>query len=185
MCLAARVEGIWGVGVERDPELAALAEKNAGSNGFPIAYMAGSVEALPLRGPFDHAFANPPFHPASGTPSAVAARNTAKRAHGGLFADWAMALAAALRRRGTLTFILPASALAACLAGLAEADCGSIALFPLWASDRKPAKLVLLRGVKGGKGPCRVLAGLTLHDHDGRFTPEAESVLRHGSGLAF
>jgi len=185
MCLTARVDGVRGVGVERDPALAALAGMNASGNGLAIAYIAGLVEKLPVRGPFEHAFSNPPFHAASGTQSALPAREAAKRAAGGLFGDWARALASTLERRGTLTFVATAAALPACVAAFEEAECGSVALFPLWPREGEAAKLVLLRGVKGGKGPCRVLPGLTLHERGGRFTPEAESVLRHGAALAF
>ena len=45
-------------------------------------------------------------------------------------------------------------------------------------------KLVLLRGVKGGRGALRVLPGLVLHAAAGGFTPEAEAVLRDGEALA-
>jgi tRNA1(Val) A37 N6-methylase TrmN6 len=43
---------------------------------------------------------------------------------------------------------------------------------------------VLLRAVRGGRGPARLLPGLTLHQPDGRFTPEAEAILRDGAPLA-
>ena len=184
MCLAARVEGLLGIGLERDPTLAALARNNAASNGQSIGYVAGSVEQLPVRGPFDHAFANPPYHPESGTTSPIAERDAAKRSEAGLFMNWARALAAALKTRGTLTFMVAAASLPACLAAFAEAECGSTALFPLWPREGEAAKLLLLQGVKGGKGPCRILSGLTLHSDQGQFTPEANAVLRHGLALA-
>ncbi len=61
LCLAMRVPGLRGVGIERDPALAALAQANAGANAVPgVEVVAGDVLALPVRGPFDHAFANPP-----------------------------------------------------------------------------------------------------------------------------
>jgi tRNA1Val (adenine37-N6)-methyltransferase len=184
LCLAARVGRVVGVGVERDTALAALAHRNAVRNGLTaIGFVAASVEALPVRGPFDHAFANPPYHPGSGTASADAARHAAKRARAGLFADWAAALAAPLARGGTLTFIVAAAVLPACVAAFAQAECGSPALFPLWSRAGAPAKLVLLRGRKGGREPCRMLPGLALHDSEGRFTPEAEAVLRHAAAL--
>jgi tRNA1(Val) A37 N6-methylase TrmN6 len=47
------------------------------------------------------------------------------------------------------------------------------------------AKLVLLRGVKGGRRPFRVLAGLMLHAEGGGFTAEAQAVLREGGGIGW
>jgi tRNA1Val (adenine37-N6)-methyltransferase len=56
---------------------------------------------------------------------------------------------------------------------------------PLWPKAGRPAKLLLLRGVKGGRMPFRVAPGLVLHTDDGRFTPEADAVLRLGRALEY
>ena len=77
-----------------------------------------------------------------------------------------------------------AATLPACLAALAGAGCGSPAVLPLWPRAGRPAGLVLVQGVKGGRGACRLLPGLVLHAEGGGFTPEAEAVLRNGAGLA-
>jgi tRNA1(Val) A37 N6-methylase TrmN6 len=56
-------------------------------------------------------------------------------------------------------------------------------LHPFWPKQGRPARLVLLRAIRGGRGPARLLPGLTLHRADGSFTAEAESILRDGAGL--
>jgi tRNA1(Val) A37 N6-methylase TrmN6 len=189
LCLAARVPGLRGVGLERDPAMAALARANASANGFDgLTVREGDLAMPPPEGEpeppgaFDHALANPPWHGA-GTASPDPGREAAKRAAPGLFALWACRLAAPLRHRGTLTLVAAAAVLPACLAALKEAGCGSPALLPLWPLTGRPARLVLLQGVKGGHGPCRVLPGLVLHKAGGGFTPEAEAVLRGGAAL--
>jgi tRNA1(Val) A37 N6-methylase TrmN6 len=96
---------------------------------------------------------------------------------------WAGQLARRLRRRGTLTLILPASQFAQGLAALEAAECGSLALLPLWPQPERPARLVLLHGIKGAAGPCRVLPGLTLQRAEGGYTDAAEAILRHGAAL--
>src|SRR5208282_2971379 len=59
LCLAARVAGISGVGVERDPALTALAAHNAAANGWAeLGFLAGDIAAVPDLGRFDHGFAN-------------------------------------------------------------------------------------------------------------------------------
>ena len=71
----------------------------------------------------------------------------------------------------------------ACLAALGEAGCGSPTVLPLWPRSFRPAGLVLVQGVKGGRGACRLLPGIVLHAEGSGFTPEAEAVLRDGAAL--
>ena len=186
LCLAARVPGVAGVGVERDEGMAGLARANVAANGFAgLEIVAADIAAWRGGARFDHAFANPPWHDAGGTLSPDRLRDAARRAAPGLFASWACRMAAALRPRGTLTFVLGAEHLAAGIGALVAAGCGGIAVFPLWPKAGRPARLVLLRGVRGGRGPARLLAGLVLHEVDGGFTAAAEAVLREGAALAF
>lgn len=185
LCLAARVKDLSGVGIERDPALAALARANIAANGFAaLTVREGDLAAIRPEGEFDHAFANPPWHAPDGTRSADARQEQARRAAPGLLATWAARLAAPLRHRGTLTFILPAAMLPEALAALPAAGCGSPAVLPLWPRAGRPARLLLLRGVKGGRGPCTVLPGLTLHGPAQDYTAEAEAILRDGGALA-
>ena len=51
----------------------------------------------------------------------------------------------------------------ACLIAMAAASCQAEALFPLWPHAGDPAKLVLLRGIRHGRGALRLLPGLVLH----------------------
>ena len=187
LCLAARVPDLIGVGVEIAPEPLACAEANALANqATGVRFVAGDLTdtALDLGAAtrFDHAIANPPWHP-PGTTSPDSGRELARRAPPGVFALWAAALAARLRHRGSLTLVFPAAALPEALAAISAAGCGSPAIFPLWPKPGLSAKLMLLRAIKGGRGPCQLLAGLVLHEPDGQFTPSAEAILRHGAAL--
>jgi tRNA1(Val) A37 N6-methylase TrmN6 len=98
-------------------------------------------------------------------------------------AGWTEALARCLRPRGTLTLILPAGGVPEVLAAMAAAGVGGGVLLPLWPKPGRAAKLVLLRGTRGGKAPFRVSAGLVLHRAEGGFTKEAEAILRDGAAL--
>jgi len=182
LCLAARVPGLRGVGIERNPALAALARANAAANARAgLVFQDGDIGHA--AGAFDHAFANPPYHPAGGTASADPGREDAKRAAPGTLARWTEALARCLRPGGTLTLILPAGGVPEVLAAMAAAGLGGGVLLPLWPKPGRAAKLVLLRGTRGGKTPFRVAAGLVLHRADGGFTREAEAILRDGAAL--
>lgn len=184
LCLCARIPGLRAAGVERDDAMAELARTNAEANGFvSIDIIAGSIETAALPGPFDHALANPPYHAPEGTESPVAARETAKRGSDALMHAWITRLSAALRDRGSLTLIVPAGMVPACLAAMTEAGSPCTAIFPLWPKSGRAAKLVLLRGVRHGRTPMRLMPGLVLHQSDGSFTPEVQAILREGTGL--
>ena len=184
LCLAARVAGLRGTGIEQDERLVELAAANAAANKWPaLQFIRADLGALPDLGAFDHACANPPYHPTGGTAPPDPSRRAAKRAPPGLLALWAAALTNPLKPRGTLTFILPAAQLPAAAAAFAAAGCAATDLLPLWPKAGEPAKLVLLRGVKSGRTPLRIHAGLVLHQADGAFTPDAEAILRGGGRL--
>ena len=189
LCLAARVPDLVGVGIEIASDPLACAEANAAANSVGnLRFVAGDLtdSALNIGEParFDHAMANPPWHPA-GTISPDRSRELARRAPQAVFVLWTAALAARLRHHGSLTLVLPAAALHDGLAAISAAECGSPAIFPLWPRSGQPAKLLLLRAIKNGRGPCRLLAGMVLHDTNGHFTPAAEAVLRHGGAIAW
>lgn len=180
LCLAARVPGVRGLGIERDGAMAEVARRNIVANGLAgIAVQAGDVAGAEFPAA-DHSFANPPYYAAAGTQPPDAMRAAAKHATAGLVSAWVHALAAPLRRRGTLTLILAVSAIPEAIAAMETADCRAGALLPLWPKQGRGAKLVVVQGVRHGRGSFRVLPGIVLHEADGRFTPEAEAVLRNG-----
>jgi len=185
LCLMARVAGVQTTGIEKSEQLTRLARQNADANGWPaMSLIAADIAEAAFTGSFDHACANPPYHPADGTASPDAARDSAKRDSPGLLAVWARALGRSLKPRGTLTLILPTAALPRAVTALADSGCAPTALLPLWPKLGRPAKLALLRGVKGGRSQFRVMPGLLLHTSAGDYTPEADAVLRDGAALA-
>ena len=189
LCLYARVPGVQVTGVELDPATAGLARHNLADNGAD----ACTVLTLDITGPdardvlgpgrFCHAYANPPWHDAAGTAPAHALRSLAKHAAPSGLAGWTTALARAVRPGGTVTLVLPASAASRGMAAMHTAGCGRLTLLPLWPKLGRDARLVLLQGRRGSQGTDRVMPGLVLHQPDGRFTPEADAVLRDGNGI--
>lgn len=172
LCLLARLPGVEVVGLERDGALAALAQANLRANAMEC----GTVQAVDLLGlprtaSFDHAMANPPWHGEDSTASPDPRRDAAKRATPALLSEWVAALSGAVRPGGSVTLIVPAASTAEALAALADAACGSPAILPLWPRARQEARLVLLRAVKAGRGRCRLMPGLTLHEGDGYSAP--------------
>ena len=181
LCLEARVPGVLISGVERDKELAALANQNAQANKAKAHFISADIFALPpeLKRDFDQVFANPPFH-GEGQASPDAARAAALMDDGRL-GDW---LKLGLQRTvsgGYFTAILRADRLNEALAALPEKG---VAAFPLFPRAGEAPKRVIAQARKGSRAPFALLPGLVLHQPDGAWTPEADAILRRGTALA-
>ncbi len=157
LCLAARVPDIFGVGVDRDPGLLRLAQANAAANARSgLLFAAGDLAASPIAGEFDHAFANPPYHAAEGTPSPSTAREAAKRSAPRQLSVWVDALSRPLRHRGTLTLILPPRMLEQALTAMQDGNIPAECVFPIWPRRRRggsaPAARTQARALAVGPG---------------------------------
>jgi tRNA1(Val) A37 N6-methylase TrmN6 len=97
-------------------------------------------------------------------------------------AAWLEAAAALAMPGGTITFIHRADR-AAELLSLMEWRAGDIVVCPLWPKKGENAKRVLVQGRAGAAGATRFARGLVLHEADGRYTVEADAVLRGGAML--
>ncbi len=183
LCLAHRVPGITGLGIEIDPALANLANENFKNNGLhDICARHGDITAGPFAAPFDHVMANPPWHDAASTISPDAKRALAHHAAPGVLESWIAALAAWLKPRGTITLILPSAAFVEAAACLKAQGCGGVSLLPLWPRAGQAAKQVMIAAIRGAKAPDKILAGLVLHDEAG-ITQAANAILRDGAAF--
>ncbi len=192
LCLLARVAQVHITGVEINPDYATLARANAARNhlGERLHIIEGNaLRAGKADGPgqpgelrpgtFDHAFANPPFHAASATrPSPDAGKAAAHVADAPLI-EWVRTLTRMVRPKGTVSLILPATALPDLLSAMQAAHVGGIAIAPLWPRAGQAANRVIVQGRRGVKTPARLLPGLVLHESGNAFTEETERILRH------
>lgn len=186
-CLGARVPGLRLIGVEAQPDYAALSERNAALNQAPdwtahvgdIAAPSKAIKALTV----DHVITNPPFFAEQEVAALpIAAKDRAHREAAAL-AEWVDFCLRRLRPRGRLTMIHRSERLPELLAAL-TGRAGSITLHPLWPRPGAAAKRFLLSAVKEGKGPLRLTAGTVLHGPSGdHFTDAAEAILRGGAAL--
>jgi tRNA1(Val) A37 N6-methylase TrmN6 len=193
---AARAPSAHFTGVERDPGALALAERNVVLNGMAdrVSVRQGDIgrgfaaHGFPTAGetPFDLAFANPPFFDDPG-----ALRAPAPEKRGAWMADtgldaWTRFLLKAVREGGRVIMIHRADRLMDLLA-LLGGQAGSFQIRPIHPFAEVPAKRVLVRAVKTGKAPLKLLPALILHDRaaDAKHTPLADAVLRGDAALAW
>ena len=187
---AVRRPGARFVGLERDPDAAALARRNVELNGLSerVEILQGDV-ARPFRSlglvPFDAVLANPPYFD-----DAHALRAPSPEKRGAWIADdglaaWTGFLLKAVREGGTLTIIHRADRLGDLLALLAP-KAGSAQVRAVHPFAEAPAKRVLVRAVKTGKAPLQLLPPLVLHGRDGgKHTEAADAILRGQAPLVW
>lgn len=184
LCLAARVPGCSVTGVELQPGLAALAERNAVLNGCSdrVATWVHDLAApLPPWPAFDHVATNPPYlDPAVADPSPLRSKALATVESSAGLGRWLTVATGALKPAGTLWLVHRADRLEEIVAHLVARGWGDVAIKRL-----PPAPRVLVRARRAGSPLRREAAPLLLHRPEGGYTEEAESVLRHAAALAF
>lgn len=191
LCLAKRVLGLSVTGVERQPDYADLAARNAVENGIDMAVVTADLAALPpdIRdASFDHVIMNPPYH--------LRDRSTASHDPGraaALFEDtslatWIDIATRRLKPRGYLTLVQKAERLPEIL-GAMDDRLGSQLVKPLVPRDGRDAVLVIVQARKGGRAAFRLTAPLIMHAgaaHAGdvdSYRPEVSAILRDGAPL--
>jgi tRNA1(Val) A37 N6-methylase TrmN6 len=176
--------------VELDPELARLAESNAGHNSLEVRTRILRFDVLSSRERREAGLAesagcvvtNPPFFDAKAvrtSPDKGKARaHVLPRAEAGAaLADWIQASLAILAPGGRFVMIHRPDALALILAAIGS-RLGALVLLPVHPTTGASAHRLLISGMKGSKAPPRIAPGLILHGPDGRLTAEADAIHR-------
>ena len=187
---AMRRPGALFTGIDRDAGALALARENIALNSLQdrVEAVQGDVavrfSSLGLE-PFDAAMTNPPFFD---DPDAL--RGPAADRRGAWMADdgleaWIGFLSKAVREGGSITLIHRADRLGDIL-GLLAPKAGSVQVLPIHPFAAQPAKRVLVRAIKTGKAPLRLLPPLVLHDREGgKHTAQVEAILRGEAALSW
>lgn len=193
LCLLARVPHAKVTAVEIDAGLCALAAENAARNGFAERFAAISADvtlpgrtlnALGLaRESYDHVIANPPFYAEGRTrPAPDRSRAAAHVMRGQDLAAWTRFFASMAAPGASLTLIHRPDYLGELLE-LFEGRFGGVIVLPLFPQSDAPASRIVVQARKGSRASLSLLPGLLLHQSDGRYTAEAEAVLRGGEPL--
>ncbi|MBL8629452.1 MAG: methyltransferase domain-containing protein [Rhodospirillaceae bacterium] len=185
-CLAVRLPSVDVSGLERQPDLAALAQEGIHLNnlGARARVVQGDLLALPdlICGfQFDVVMTNPPFA-ADGTVSPNASVAGAHHESDADLGQWIKACSGLLKPKGRLVMIHRADRLSEICAALSSAY-GDIHIRPIQPKAGQPAKRVIIDAGKDRKTGDTLLPSLILHTADGEFTAAADAVLRNGADL--
>jgi tRNA1(Val) A37 N6-methylase TrmN6 len=189
LCLAARVPGVTGAGLEMQQELVDLFVKNITRNAFAKGLEArqGDVAHLPPEylGTFDHVMMNPPYHEEK---RHDASDNDIKRiAHiekPGDLEAWIGAAAKALKPAGSLTIIHRADRQKNIVA-LLELAFGAVEIVQLLPREGVAAKRVVVRALKNDLPSVDEMQPLILHKEEGGYTAETDEILRNAQPMPF
>ncbi len=184
LCIAKRVPDCTILGIELQPALAQLAQRNAARNGFADrvrTIVHDIAEPLPGElGLFDQVATNPPYMAAAAAdPPPDRSKALATVESSADLRRWLEVATGALKPGGTLTLVHRADRLEEIAAHLVRLKWGALTLKRL-----PPAPRVLVRARRGspsvGESPP-----LTLHNPEGGYTGAAEAILRHSAALDF
>ncbi len=192
LALAHRVPGLSVTLAEIDPDLTALAASNAKRNQLDNrvravcldveASTAAFAEAGLPPGCAAHVLMNPPFNAGTHQASPDRGRRVAHVGSGETLERWLGAAARLLGPSGVVTLIWRADGLADVLSALAP-DFGSVSVLPVYPKPNAAAIRVLVRAIKGGQAPLKLLPGLLLAAGNNKPTEQAEAILRGNSAL--
>jgi tRNA1(Val) A37 N6-methylase TrmN6 len=190
LCLARRRADLSVVGLERDPAMAQLARDNATANEFDkrVTVITGDLLRPPPQlvvGSFDAVMVNPPYlDPEGADPSPDPAKKAATVEGEADLADWARAAARFAKPQGFVFFIHRADRLADLHQALSQVGFGGAVTTPLWPKIGVAPKRAIVAARRGDTAPAQSGNGLILHELDGRFTPQANAILRDGVKLS-
>jgi tRNA1(Val) A37 N6-methylase TrmN6 len=193
LCVAQRVPGVQAVGLEVQPGYADLARRNADENGLALEVFEGDLAQMPdplKQRQFTHVLANPPYFDRNASTKVSDAGREVARGEATPLEAWVEAAAKRCAPKGTVTLIQRAERLPEMLSHAAR-HLGSLEVMPLIPRKGRAARLVLLRGRKGGRAAFRLHDGWLLHEggsHPGdreNYNAATTCILRLGEPLLF
>lgn len=183
-CLTHRLKNISLTGVDWSQEYLSLARKNADLNRVRerTNWVLSDIREY-NEGPkpiYNHVIINPPFYEAdshTASPDFLRAQALGHQDANLQIEDWIHAAHRLVKNFGSITLIYPANGLSRILRSFGV-RWGGVEVIPIYPKVGKEAKRILVRARKNRKTPCRILPPLVLHQTDGKYTDDADVILR-------
>ena len=172
------------IGVEMQPSLADLARRNVALNRLSARIKIWekdlkSLEGKNGRGTFDLVLSNPPYRKVgAGRVNPRLEKAVARHEITATLEDVIRTAGDLLKEKGRLIMIYPASRAADLIEQMRKFHLEPKRLQFVHSHPRDEARLLLLEGLKEGRAQVRVLPPLFLYDSMGKYTPEAQELLR-------
>ncbi|MEM9330076.1 MAG: methyltransferase [Pseudomonadota bacterium] len=131
-----------------------------------------------------HGIMNPPYNKSRYRPPADMMKAEAYMLGEGGIDAWFRTAAAMIKPGGTLTMIYRTEDLGDILA-CAQGRFGGLEILPVHSHKDEAAKRLIVRGTRGSRAPMMIVPGFVVHQDNGSFTTEAQTVLAGESRIRF
>ena len=186
LCVLERIEGTELCGVDIEPHFIELAVRNADLNGMAPRTEFFVHDVRKYKGTLaDHVICNPPYLDAGQYMPSPARKKVVALYHTDedmSVQHWIKAAHHNVKDGGSLCMIHRADQSDKIIASM-KGLFGGIEVVPLWPRAGEPAKRVIIRALKNRRSPATLHPGIVLHAEDGRYTAQADAILR-GAYLA-
>ena len=186
LCLAQRLQNcnVTIDGLELQKELAKLANMSANANNFNFVHFhsADIRQKFDIKnvehGSFDVVVSNPPYSE-NDMPSPNISKATAHNHRDFGLAQWLEFCLKMLKSYGRIFLVHRAEALPQ-ICSILQNKTGAITVLPLYSKIGQNAKRIIISAQKDAKSPGRILPPFVTHDNNGKYTGQAEKILREG-----
>jgi tRNA1Val (adenine37-N6)-methyltransferase len=178
LVLARREPTVACVGVEFQPDMAALARENASANGFADRITIETADILQHKSlfpnsSFDLVLSNPPYRtPGSGKVSPRAGRDLARHESTAGLADFLAAAKYLVKPSGRIGMIYHPERLAEFVAAAVALKLAPTRLRMVHGTIGAAARMFLVELVKGRRGTLQILPPLVVYNEDGSYTAD-------------
>ena len=182
VALAKRLPRAMITGFDSNPDMLALAQRNATNNQFSdrITLTEADVTVADIPPHYDHVVINPPYNRKDSTLSDNQQRRASMAADD--LDSWVKTASGALVTRGGVTIISRVDRLDEILIALARHNLGEVVIKPIQPMPDKPARRLLIRARKGVRGDLCLLSPFIMRHDAAHATAEAES-LSNGAAI--
>ena len=186
LCLAHRLKenNVQITGIDIQPELVELSNRSAELNHFGFLQYHPFDIREPVKNSvlapcsFDIVISNPPYsdHDMPSPNKSKAAAHNLNRFNLTQWLQFCLKMAKPFGRIYLVNRVEAVPEICCALQGKAE----NIIIRPVYSKSGQSAKRILLSAQKDSKTPCRVLEPFVVHEADGRYTADAQKILREG-----
>ena len=185
LCIAERFKdyNVKIIGLEIQKELVELSNKSSIENGFDgfLTYICHDIKT-PFKPRFNHIITNPPYSEGD-MPSPNKNKAIAHNHQDFSLKEWITFCIKRLEPQGFFYIINRAEATTEILSTI-SGKLGNIKIIPLYSKKGQDAKRVIITAQLDSKAPAKITPGLIIHDENGKYTNDAEKILRDGQKLS-
>ncbi len=189
LALATRLRGTYITGLEIQTKLVTFCKSNIQRNAFDESLSVIESDATQLdeslKNKFDHVVMNPPFHDAARhDASPNASKRRACTQETGELEQWIASAHQALREGGMMSMINRADRQKEIITKT-SALFGTICIKPILGKEGGTCKRIIIRATKGSDKKIIEKTPFILHEEDGSYTQEGDTILRDAEAMIF